>query len=66
MRVDVGSGFTDTQREEFTREYTNGKIISAKYNTKIVDSSGKYSLFLPRFLELRLDKDTADNFDKLK
>ena len=60
VKVSVGSGLTDEQRSLPESDYI-GKIISVKYNTKIpnYDKSGE-TLFLPRFVEIRLDKDSAD------
>ena len=56
----LGSGFNDDQRSEYTREYMVGKIVSVKYNSVILDKSGNKSLFLPIFLEERLDKNSID------
>jgi hypothetical protein len=64
--VNVGSGFSDAQRDEYTPENTIGKIVSVKYNAKIVDANGNNSLFLPRFIEIREDKDEADSFKAVK
>jgi ATP-dependent DNA ligase len=60
VKVSVGSGLTDEQRSLPESDYI-GKIISVKYNAKIpnYDKSGE-TLFLPRFVEIRLDKDSAD------
>lgn len=67
VQVRVGSGFTDEQRDKYTKQNTKGKIVAVKYNAKIKDkNSDTYSLFLPVFLELREDKDEADNFSKIK
>jgi ATP-dependent DNA ligase len=66
LKVGVGSGLTDSDRENIGRDVV-GKIITIKYNA-IVDDKTKdtKSLFLPIFLEVREDKDTADTLDKLK
>ena len=58
IRFNVGTGFSDEKRVEYTEEYIVGKIISVKYNSVIKDVNGNKSLFLPIFLEERLDKDT--------
>ena len=56
------SGFPDELRSLFTSEYIVGKIVSVKYNEIIDSDSGEVkSLFLPRFVEVRLDKDVPDN-----
>jgi len=61
LKVNVGSGLSDEQRKKDPDEYI-GKIISVKYNEKIKDKNSDYwSLFLPIFQELRLDKTVADN-----
>ena len=65
LRVSVGSGFTDEMRAENFKEYI-GKIITVKYNEKITKKdSDEISLFLPRFTEVRIDKDTADTLDRI-
>lgn len=62
IKVSVGSGFTDLDRDTFTEENTVGKIITVKYNTRIKDAKTEQeSLFLPIFIELRLDKSEADS-----
>jgi ATP-dependent DNA ligase len=61
LKVNVGSGLSDEQRKMDPAEYI-GKIISVKYNEKIKDKNSEHwSLFLPIFQELRLDKTVADN-----
>ena len=58
----VGSGFTDKQRKLYTKEEILGKIVSIKYNGRIqAKGDKKESLFLPIFLEIRDDKDIADD-----
>jgi ATP-dependent DNA ligase len=66
LKVGVGSGFSDKDRDEIGRD-TVGKIIAVKYNA-IVDDKSKdtKSLFLPIFLEVRLDKTKADSLAKLE
>ena len=62
IRVNVGTGFSDEQRKEYTREFVVGRIIEIEYNQRI-SSEGRDtdSLFLPRFIELREDKDVANS-----
>ena len=61
VKVNVGSGFSDELRDEITKDSILGSIITVRYNEIIQDkNSSTKSLFLPRFLEVRLDKDTAD------
>ena len=65
LKVSVGSGLTDEMRSADFKEYI-GKIITVKYNEKITKKdSDEISLFLPRFVEVRIDKDTADTLDRI-
>lgn len=66
LKVGVGSGLTDEDRNNIKPDVV-GKIITVKYNA-IVDDKTKdtKSLFLPIFLEVREDKDTADTLEGLK
>lgn len=66
LSVGIGSGFTDEQRKELTPENTLGKIVAVRYNAKIKNKNGEHSLFLPRVLEIRQDKDNADTLKKIK
>jgi len=60
LEVNVGSGFNDEDREMVAEDIV-GKIITVKYNEVIQDKKkDKKSLFLPIFLEVRLDKTQAD------
>lgn len=59
------AGFTDELRGVDYNQYFHGKIITVKYNTIIQDSVTKvYSLFLPRFVEVRHDKELPDSLIK--
>jgi len=54
--VKAGSGLSDNQRARSFDYYIN-KIIEIKYNSIIKDTvTGKWSLFLPRFVHVRFDK----------
>lgn len=65
LKVSVGSGLADENRSADFKEYI-GKIITVKYNEKITKKdSDEVSLFLPRFVEVRVDKDTADTLDRI-
>jgi ATP-dependent DNA ligase len=67
VKVNVGSGFTDEQRDKYTKNVTLGKIVAVKYNAKIQDKkTGEFSLFLPVFIELREDKEVADSLSSIK
>lgn len=69
--LEVGiSGFSDSLRDEITENIQAwiGRIITVKYN-EIIDSEstpGIKSLFLPRFQELREDKQVANTLAELK
>jgi ATP-dependent DNA ligase len=65
MKVSVGTGLSDKDREA-DPQYAIGKIIAIQYNDIVKDKrSDTYSLFLPRFLEVREDKETADTLEDL-
>jgi hypothetical protein len=66
LKVDIGSGFKDFQRLDFTSDSIVGKIVSVKYNARIKNKQGEESLFLPVFVEVREDKDTADSSKEIK
>lgn len=60
LECNVGSGFSDKERETITEECI-GNIITIKYNERISNKGSEIeSLFLPRFVEFRLDKDEID------
>ena len=64
LKVNVGTGFSDGEREP--TDWYVGKIITVKYNQIISDKKKKTaSLFLPRFVEVRLDKDVANDLCEL-
>jgi ATP-dependent DNA ligase len=64
LKVKVGSGFTDNDLKTLSESPDDliGKIIAVQYNVTIEDKHGNRSLFLPRFIEVRNDKDTPDDF----
>ena len=70
VRVGVGTGFSDEERAWFMthKDYVIGKVMTVGYNARITDKNrdGVDSLFLPRYLELRVDKDEADTSEKIK
>ena len=66
LNVSVGTGLTDADRETLN-ESDIGKVLAVKYNTKIPNSKKDgWTLFLPRFIEIRIDKDEVDNAGDLK
>ncbi len=69
LKVKIGSGFTDEDLKELSQNPDShvNKICSVQYNVIISDKNGNWSLFLPRFIELRNDKTQPDNLkDKCK
>ena len=65
IKVSVGSGFTDAQRKTLGKDVV-GKIAAIKYNMRIKNKAGEESLFLPIVLEIRDDKEVADNSTDIK
>lgn len=65
VKTDCGTGFSDKQRKAMLDNPP--KIVAIKAND-LVDSKSKegYSLFLPVFLEERVDKSVADNIDRIR
>jgi DNA ligase-1 len=65
-------GFTDEVRQWVTANIDNlvktGAIVEIKSNDIITnqDDEYKYSLFLPRVVEFRKDKDEADSLDRVR
>jgi ATP-dependent DNA ligase len=68
IEVSIGSGFSDDQRKAYTEKATVGRIVEILYNERITsrDRTDVDSLFLPRFVELREDKDVANSSAEIK
>jgi hypothetical protein len=66
VKVNVGSGFNDDHRKNLWKEKLVDKIVAVKYNSRIKNKAGEESLFLPIFVEIRDDKDVADNAKDIK
>lgn len=67
VRVNVGTGFSDADRNHITAANSLGRIVAVKYNARISDkNSDVASLFLPVFVEFRDDKTTADAAKDIK
>lgn len=61
LQVNVGSGFTDEERK-LMPDHWLGKIITVEYDSVIDDKKKKTkSLYQPRFIEIRTDKNKADS-----
>jgi ATP-dependent DNA ligase len=67
LEVKIGSGFTDKDLQELSVNPDTfiGKIAAVQYNEPITDKFGGRSLFLPRFIEVRHDKNLADDLSKM-
>ena len=65
--VDV-SGFKDDKRAEIHAkgERFIGTVLTVRANSILFSDSKAHSLFLPRFIEERLDKSQADDFNRIK
>jgi DNA ligase-1 len=63
VKVKVGSGFTEEDLKGLSADPDSliDKVVAVQYNVVINDKSGGWSLFLPRFVEVREDKDEADD-----
>ena len=67
IRVNVGTGFSDADRDGITVSNSVGRIVSVKYNARITDKTSSVgSLFLPVFVEFRDDKNTADRAENIQ
>jgi DNA ligase-1 len=53
IRVNVGSGFTDQQREDFWNCRADGYIVEVRADAVTQNQDGSYSLRFPRFLRFR-------------
>jgi len=60
------AGLTDTHRQASPDVFI-GRIVTVRANEIIHSKSkGTASLYLPRFIELRIDKDEPDTFEQIK
>ena len=67
VRVNVGTGFSDADRDSIVRENSVGRIVAVKYNARISDKNSTVdSLFLPVFVEFRDDKSIPDSGKDIK
>lgn len=65
FRFGVGSGLNDKDRQQEPEAFLQ-KILSIKGNDVTTsDSKDTYSLFLPRYLEIRNDKTEANTFEEV-
>jgi DNA ligase-1 len=67
IKVDIGYGYSDKQRKEFTPNITLDKIVEVLYNCRITkDGRDTESLYLARFIKFRPDKDVANSSDEVE
>ena len=67
VEVGVGSGLSDEERVAYWTPKMKGRVVEVMYNAIISDKNKSVkSLFLPRFLSLREDKNVANSFGELK
>jgi ATP-dependent DNA ligase len=67
LEVKCGTGFSDAEREMLWDSKPELPCIVTVAANDVINSKGKESasLFLPRFIELRRDKDEADNLERI-
>lgn len=68
LTVDVGSGMSDEDIDNWTKKSPKGLIVEVLFNVLIKGrDSDVYSLFLPRLApcKVRIDKDSADSLDDI-
>lgn len=53
IRVNVGSGFSDTQREDYFTDEVIGEIVEVRADAVTRNQDGSYSLRFPRFRHFR-------------
>jgi DNA ligase-1 len=63
LDVKIGSGFTDVDLKTLSSNPDQwiGRVAAVQFNEPITDKFGNRSLFLPRFIEVRTDKNQADD-----
>jgi DNA ligase-1 len=67
VKVKIGAGFTDQDLKDLSENPDSqiGKVCAIQYNVIINDKNDNWSLFLPRFIEIRNDKDLCDDMKNL-
>lgn len=61
------SGLSDAERSDLLDDKVIGTIITVRYNEMLANKkdSNRFSLFLPRMIERRLDKTRADTYKEI-
>lgn len=65
ISVSIGSGLSDDERSLDPHSLI-GRIVAIRYNGRITSVNDTVSLYLPRLLEFRQDKDTADHSSTIR
>lgn len=72
LSVSAGTGFTKKQRDDLLKVVDDwietGQIVTIRGNGVITNENNpdKYSIFLPRFVEARNDKNEADSLERVQ
>ena len=67
LNVNVGTGLSDEERDWYYDDSIIGQVVTVGYNEIITSKSKeKASLFLPRFIAVRVDKVVANTLKELK
>lgn len=72
LEVSVGTGYKDSERESFLDSIeqwiADGQIATIRGNDVVYNENdpNKFSIFLPRFVEIRSDKTEADSLERIK
>lgn len=72
LEVSVGTGYSDEAREKLLQDVesmvADNAVVAVKANDIITNENkpDMYSLFLPRFLKIRKDKDQADTLARVR
>jgi len=65
LKVNVGTGFTDKERTDLWHNKRHGSVVEVIANDIITNKKdATLSLFLPRYVRIRGDKDVADSADR--
>ena len=65
LKVNVGTGFTDKERTDLWHNKRHGSVVEVIANDTITNKKdSSLSLFLPRYVGIRGDKDVADSADR--
>ena len=66
IKSNVGTGLSDKERFMDDPDSLIETVVALKYNGRtMAEGSDVWALFLPRVIELRSDKDVADNLNKI-